>query len=366
MPVVDSVYNAGLKIFVQFNEKDEIENLNQLCERYTSFQNKDSSVRTVAYLRKRKIIRADFKNCSQEYIQIESLKIEKEKSFNIGDYVIPVILCFGFFYIMMRVERFIKKIGKRFENDKWLPDAVFDSKGTKVSNTTTYLTYRPLDLQFENAYVETLLEKHVPFYEKISTNDQKKFVRRVKHFIRQRVYNVHLAYGTKEMPILIAANAVTISFKMAHYDLAHFTIINVFVDEFTEIGKPNNLKGLVKNKSINFSWKHFVEGQNNTKDGINLGLHELAHAYYADNMLLNKWRNNSFTRHYPEFEKLAHKYISKQKLDLSGMYSEIALENVDEFFAESVELFFEKQNELRVKHREVFLQLGLVLNQQEI
>jgi MtfA peptidase len=365
MPVVDSVYNTELDIFLKFDEEDKLLNLQQLCNKYAAKTAKDTSIDYITCFRVGKIVAINLETCQHQYVTIETHDAEKEKYDKLGDYIIIAISVF----IIALIPKFIQwakrqKIADN-PNNIWLPYVTFDDRGRRNSQTKTYLTYMPFDLRFEKGFVETLLEKHIPFYTNLNTNNRKIFVRRVNYFMQLRVYNVHHAYGNKEMPILIAANAVTISFKMAHYRLRHFSIVNVFVDEFTEIGKPNNLKGLVKNKSINFSWKHFVEGQNNTKDGINLGLHELAHAYYADNILLNKWRNNSFTRHYPDFEKLAYKYISKQKLDLSGMYSETALNNIDEFFAESVELFFEKQSELKVKHREVFLQLGLVLNQQE-
>jgi MtfA peptidase len=364
MPVVDSVYNTELDIFLKFDEEDNLLNLEQLCAKYAAKTAVDNSIQEITCFRVGKQININLKKCVQQNTVVETVDVQKEKYDKLGDYIVIAISVF----IVALIPKFIRwakrqKIAAN-PNNNWLPYATYNDYGKRNSHTSTYLTYRPLDLQFENAFVETLLEKHIPFYEKLPSNDKNKFVRRVNYFMQLRVYNVHHAYGTKEMPILIAANAVTISLKMAHYDLAHFTNINIFVDEFTEEGKTHNLRGLVKNNTINFGWNHFIAGQNYTKDGINLGLHELAHAYYADNMLLNPKRNNSFTKHYPDFEKLANKYIAKQKLDLSGMYSEIAFNNVDEFFAESVELFFEKQNELKVKHREVFLQLSLVLNQQ--
>jgi MtfA peptidase len=363
MPIVDSVYYSALDIYVQFDENHKIANLERICSGYKKLPTTDSALGVIDFHRVGYIAVANLNNCTQLTFEIESFESEKIKFDNLANYITVgitlglIILVAAFYKLAKKQKELDKKEGK------WMPYATFDDGGKRTSYTINYLTYRPHDLRFSNVFVVEILQKYFPYYNRLPAEKQSKFLRRVNEFMHLRVYHVHEAYGNREMPILIAANAVMISFGFWFFTLEHFTNINIFVNEFVENKNEFSLRGLVKDNSISFSWKHFIEGQVNITDGVNLGLHELAHAYYADNILLNPNRKNSFTEHYPAFELLAKQFASKRKIDIYGMYSEIALANTDEFFAESVELFFEKPNELKKNHKEVFEALQLLLNQ---
>jgi MtfA peptidase len=363
MPI-DSIFIEDLNLKVYYDSTNKIINNDEVC---LTLKGKNIESYSIQINESGDLQVLNLNTCKYQYADESYFTKSKNEADELGDKII-MLITLGIAIMIFAAYRYATKMEKvAKESGNWLPDAVFDDYGNKLSHTDTYLTYRSNDILAkynETTIIEDTLKKYCDFYNRLSSSDKIKFYDRVYIFMCLRNYKVHYAYATPEMPVLIAAQAITISFGLKHYKLRHFYEINVFTNEFT-VGRDTSksLQGLVQDNSITLSWNNVLTGIADSTNGINLGLHELAHAYYADNILLNPNRKNSFTEHYPAFELLAKQFASKRKIDIYGMYSEIALANTDEFFAESVELFFEKPNELKKNHKEVFEALQLLLNQ---
>ena len=60
------------------------------------------------------------------------------------------------------------------------------------------------------------------------------------------------------------------------------------------------------------------------------------------------------------------KIIFKKNLNTQRLYSDYGLKNLQEFWAESVEIFFERPSAMKEQYPELFTQISLLLNQQPI
>ena len=117
------------------------------------------------------------------------------------------------------------------------------------------------------------------------------------------------------MPILISAAAIMLSFGLNNYLLPHFKFIHIFPAEFIGVNPfLRVLAGNVSGRSIRISWKHFLEGYQFPNDGENVGLHEMAHAYYFQNFETSKNPDENFVTHFPAFNSFGNKVFQQEKI----------------------------------------------------
>lgn len=162
----------------------------------------------------------------------------------------------------------------------------------KINEPLVY-TYDGRNIKFTDEQLKEVLEKRFSFYIQLNAAERNRFLQRLKKFIRNKFFKIHTANGFKEMPILLCATAIQLSFGIEEYLLPHYKNIHIFPEEF--LGLEPNIRFLVGNVSknnINISWKHFLEGYNENYDGHNVGLHEMAHAYYCQNIHYQSSENN--------------------------------------------------------------------------
>ena len=227
-----------------------------------------------------------------------------------------------------------------------------------------YLCYKGVDLNFKEEELVSVLSKHLPYFIKLSFANRQKFLQRLKKFISQKSFEIHDESGFKEMPILISASAIQISFGLEEYLLSHFSHIHIFPEEF--VGTYPTLRlleGNVSGNSINLSWKHFLKGFQFPDDGQSVGLHEMAHAYYYQNFETSEQVNKNFVSTFNDFNNCSNKALEQEKQYGNDLYSDYGLTNLQEFWAESIELFFEKPTDLKINYPELFAVIEEILNQ---
>lgn len=233
---------------------------------------------------------------------------------------------------------------------------------TEIKNDQ--LIYYGSELDFEEQEIELILHKHLPYFKKLDIKNQEKFIKRLYKFLKSKTFHIHDESGFKEMPILISATAVQLSFGLDHYLLPNFENIHIYPQEF--VGIHSNfriLEGNVSNFCINLSWKHFLKGFQLPDDGQNVGLHEFAHAYYFQFFETGESVDKKFAASYPEFDALGNAVIVHEKWPGNNLYSDYGLSNLQEFWAESVELFFEKPVSLKSRYPDLFSALIKIWNQ---
>jgi len=169
------------------------------------------------------------------------------------------------------------------------------------------------------------------------------------------------------MPILVSSAAIQLSFGMENYLLPQFEHIHIYPEEFMFVHKNFNvLEGNVSGANINISWKHFLEGFALPTDGQNVGLHEMAHAYYYQNFVCKENTDDCFVNGFRQFDVYANKAFESEKYPGNDLYSDYALSNFQEFWAESIEIFFEKPVFLNNQYPELYTSLKFLLRQDPI
>lgn len=235
------------------------------------------------------------------------------------------------------------------------------------STRNRVLSYYGDELDFSDQELSAILNKRFPYYRQLSKDEQPEFINRLQKFIADKTFKIHAEKGFKEMPVLISATAIQLTFGLKKFLLPHFHFIHIHPQEFLRI-KPILcfLEGNVSGHSINLSWKHFLQGYADPADGQNVGLHELAHALYYQTFDVEKNVDRHFRNYYDDFHVDGNKAYHTEKTIAGGLYSEYAEKNFHEFWAESVEIFFEKPVELRSHYPELYETMCYLLKQDPI
>jgi hypothetical protein len=232
---------------------------------------------------------------------------------------------------------------------------------------TACLTYHGDELSFSKEDIISILNKHSVFYSNLDDEDKDKFIKRLIKFIDDKTFKIHDKSGFREMPVLISSTAIQLSFGLEKYLLPHFTYINIHPEEFLGLHPTIRfLEGNVSGNSINISWKYFLHGFQYPMDGKNVGLHEMAHAYHYQNFGPCEIKDEDFICMFNKFNESGNPVFTTIQDNDMGLYSNYARKNYQEFWAESIELFFEKPMELRANYPLLYQSICDILNQDPI
>nr|WP_294903442.1 zinc-dependent peptidase [uncultured Lacibacter sp.] len=229
--------------------------------------------------------------------------------------------------------------------------------------TASYLVYKGASLRFSNEEIDKVCRKYNFYYQKLQADQQLLFTDRVRQFIRSKDFYICSAKGYKEMPILISASAIQITFGLKDFLLPHFANIVIHPEEYFAYDPFRVLVGNVQGQSISLSWKHFLHDYQHPHDGKNVGLHEMAHALQVQYLFSKTKRSNSFKEDYAHYDRIDDAVLSAERSSSNRLFDDNALRNSNEFWATAVELFFEKPSELRAQYPDLYKSMHLVLNQ---
>jgi len=215
-----------------------------------------------------------------------------------------------------------------------------------------------------------ILSEHVTFYKSMSEADKRIYEADIAIFIAEHsisgVDNVEI---TRKIRLLVAATAVRLIFRRPEWEYRDFGEILVYPGGFrtdgsysTDLkGSDSAAAGLVHSSgNVILSLPHLLRGFQHDNDGFNVGYHEFAHVLdgfkpdgIPDELSLGAYRPWVEVMH-REFEKV-HKGRS--------MLRQYAGTNPAEFFACSVEAFFEKPDIMKKKAPGLYRQLSEFFNQ---
>ena len=221
--------------------------------------------------------------------------------------------------------------------------------------------YRPSDLR--RKYRPVLAK--IPYYNRLSAKEQKRFRKRVQLFINTKSF-IPRSKGfllTDEMIAQIAAAAVELSFGFRRFSFDQFQKILVYPDDYYSTISKRYHRGEVNLRGfIILSWAAFKEGYDDPEDGINLGIHEMAHALKLENKIRNSDYNFISQRALKELENHYHRFVGIGG-PLQGFFRDYAQTNIHEFFAVSCENFLERSLAFKKKDPEFYNLMTQILNQ---
>ena len=191
-----------------------------------------------------------------------------------------------------------------------------------------------------------ILERKFPYYARLSEKHKSEFREKLqvilytKSFIGRSTIRV----VTPEMKLLIGATIVMVTFGWDDIRLRHFSKILIYPDTYYSTISKQYHRGEVNPRYgiIAMSWNCFLNGMEDEKDGINLGIHEVAHALKLENQIYNNDECEFFNPEvYRSFQELATEEIQKIKAGHQTVFRSSAGIGDHEFFAVALETFFE-------------------------
>ncbi|EKB49246.1 zinc-dependent peptidase [Cecembia lonarensis] len=216
----------------------------------------------------------------------------------------------------------------------------------------------------------SILNRFFPYYKNLRPKHQREFRERLVRFIATKAFIPRggLKSISREMELLIGATAVMVIFGFRNVELKHFSRILVYPDNYYSTINRTYHQGEVNPKLgiIVLSWKNFVEGQKNA-DGINLGVHEMAHALKLENQIHYNQESNFFNvPAWRKFNQLAESARNAIKEGSNTFFRKSAAANPHEFFAVALEAFFETPEAFKNQHEELYKSLVFLLKQDPV
>jgi Mlc titration factor MtfA (ptsG expression regulator) len=211
--------------------------------------------------------------------------------------------------------------------------------------------------------IEAILEKHYPYYTSLQPELREKFLARMQTFIRKKVFIIKNGEGYREMPVLVSAAAIQLTFGLNDYLLPFYKYIRIYPSEYFGDGSFKVLAGNVKNNMITVAWNQFLKGNEDLTDGSNVGLQEMSHALYFQKVVIDASYARRFCRNYDEVLTACKEAYQTEITGQRNLYSAYADTDLQEFWAESVEIFFEKPDELYLQYPSVYEAMKVLLNQ---
>lgn len=214
-----------------------------------------------------------------------------------------------------------------------------------------YKLFRPTFTQ----KIEQCLSKYQPYYKELSQKNQLEFIMRTWVFIQSRNWIPRIIKSIPdEVKILVASSAVQLTFGFRRITFEHFRTILLYPDAYYSKIRNTFHKGEVKYKDgkILLSINNFLEGYKDYEDGINLGIHEMAHAMQLEFTEIIDYRK--FSKNFPEWEDHAGVKLRKVRKGKNNLLRDYAGTSLIELFAVSLEVFFEKPDEFAEMEPDLF------------
>ena len=167
------------------------------------------------------------------------------------------------------------------------------------------------------------------------------------------------------MPVLVSAAAISLTFGLKDFRLPFYKYIRIYPEEYISEDCFKILAGNVQDNIITIAWNHFLKGYSEALDGVNVGLHEMAHALYFQYFQTDWCNSKNFEIHFNEIltdGKQVYELKGKQQL----LFSNYAFTDLQEFWAESIEIFFERPVEMQQQYAELYNDIKSFLRQDPI
>lgn len=209
------------------------------------------------------------------------------------------------------------------------------------------------------------LQKYFRYYQVLNPVEKKLFEKRVQKFINLKTFIPReMETVTDEMKALIAGSAIQLMNGFPKIYFAHFKRILVYPDNYySEISMRYHKGEVNMGGLIVLSWKNFVDGYIDHKDGRNLGLHEMSHALRLENAIRNEEYGFLDDELLKTWTDLCYREIHKMEDGESDFFRSYAATNSHEFFAVAVENFFERSQDFHDWHPKMYNTLAQMLNQ---
>jgi MtfA peptidase len=209
----------------------------------------------------------------------------------------------------------------------------------------------------------SIIGKTLPYFGQLNDANKQRFLKRVYNFRKTKSFHYHGLEPREEIAILVSAAAVQVSFGLKNYRLSFFHDIFLLSDSYQAFNVKEQYIGHVSPTGIYISWKHFVHGFSNYTDGFNVALHEMAHALHHENFIQETGIDWDFRQDFDKLPEVFGPLMTKAIIERRSYLQGYAFTNFHEFWAVSVENFFENPQGLKDNLPQLYAIFCETLNQ---
>ncbi|MET0636458.1 MAG: zinc-dependent peptidase [Chitinophagaceae bacterium] len=192
---------------------------------------------------------------------------------------------------------------------------------------------------------------------------KRKFIKRAYQFRKLKKFHYIGVEHSEDTAILVSSSAVQVTFGLKNYQLAFFKDIYILADAYHMDNDNELYVGHVAPDGIYLSWKHFLYGYSYKNDNVNVAVHEMSHALLYNNYFAQFGGDSNFRLNYEKFSLTTGPILADVITNRRSYLRNYAFTNMHEFWAVSVEAFFENPVGLRQNMPDLYDSLCKVLNQ---
>lgn len=212
--------------------------------------------------------------------------------------------------------------------------------------------------------INNILVNHCPYYVALNDKGKAKFITRLNRFVNATKWiGAERLQLTNEMRYVIGSAAIQITFGFSDntYMFPSISRVIIYPDAFYNRMIRRNLKGGTTSNTVMLSWRHTLEGYADPDDNLNLALHEFAHALklYAE----QGGMENFFGTYITNWLAISAPEQKRLRAREDSFLRAYGGTNDHEFFAVSVEHFFESPEQFKQELPDIFNHLCVLLNQ---
>ena len=218
----------------------------------------------------------------------------------------------------------------------------------------------------QETFYHTVIARYFNYYNRLGLEEQRKFLFRTYLFQHSKNFHYIEVEETAEMPILVSAAAIQLTFGLERFKLNYFDDIFILRDDYHYGFYSRPFMGHVDQTGIYLSWDNFIKGISGQTPNCNVGVHEMAHALAYVNFVTQTEEDKHFKKEFPNFSKVARPiFTAMQQGDgrAKNLLGDYAATNYHEFWAVAVEVFFESSVPFRHELPELYEAMACVLNQ---
>lgn len=217
------------------------------------------------------------------------------------------------------------------------------------------------------SYAHDYLKERFEFFQNYTQEEQHEFVERMTVFIKgKRIVGMELLTIDYECLVLVSMPAIRITFGLDEYTFPNIKTIGVYPSIFYNDMIRAEVKGLTFASGVTyFSLQHLKEGNRTTADNLNLGLHEMAHAFkiFVDHYMTQYDKLHQQMETFMQHANVLAEMVEEGSIQYLRKY---AGTNADEFFAVCIENFFEQPEKLREAMPNTYMNIARMLKQNPI
>jgi MtfA peptidase len=201
------------------------------------------------------------------------------------------------------------------------------------------------------------------YFNDLPAESKRLFVKRVLQFRLKKKFHFIGLENSEDTAILVSSSAVQVTFGLKNFHLSYFKDIYILADAYHMDNDDELYVGHVAPDGIYLSWKHFLYGYSYKNDNVNVAVHEMAHALLHNNFFAQYNTDSHFRLNYEKFTTNTGQILADVITRRRSYLRSYAFSNMHEFWAVSVEAFFENPEGLRDNMPDLYEALTRVLNQ---